>query len=257
MSVRHVIRARIDPAFARRSADERELFGAPCSSLAGPFLLLRDRLRIGPLGTYVGRSRRIPGWNRDAQAIELAKASYALPDGALVVENGCFLGCSTVLLAGARVLRDSGEVHVIDPLDGSGDAFSAPVYQAIANAQGRTLRSALEANLRTSGVADRVVIHQGLGHEIAATWTRPLDMLVLDGDQSPAGARLAYAAWSPFLKAGGVLVVHNSTPMDYQPDHDGSYRVVQEFVRAPWYDHVRCLGMGTFAVRTSAPHPAI
>ncbi|HET6495141.1 MAG TPA: class I SAM-dependent methyltransferase [Thermoleophilia bacterium] len=241
----------------RASREQRELFGEPCSSLAGPFLLLRDRMRFGPLGTYVGRSRRIPGWNRDAQAIELAKASYALPDGAIVLEHGCLLGCSTVLLAGARVLRGSGEVHVVDPLDASGDAFSAPVYRAIAKALNGTLRSALEANLRRSGVADRVVIHQGLGHEVAATWKRPLDMLVLDGDHSPEGARLGYAAWSPFLKAGGLIAVHNSTPMDYQPDHDGSHRIVGEFVRAPWYDHVRSVGTGTFAVRTTAPHPAI
>ncbi len=257
MSSSGPLRARIERLLGLKSAEQRELFGDPCSPLAAPFLVLRDRLRLGPIGTYVGHSRRIPGWNRDAQAVELARISLALPDGAVVVENGCFLGCSTVLLAGPRVIKGSGEVHVVDPLDGSGDDFSAPVYDAIANALDTPLRTALEANLRRAGVTGRVVIHQGLGHDVAATWSRPVDMLVLDGDHSPDGARLAYAAWSPFLQPGGVLVVHNSTPMDYQPSHVGSYRVVREFVREPWYDHVRSLGMGTFAVRTAVPHPPI
>jgi hypothetical protein len=48
------------------------------------------------------------------------------------VEVGCFLGSSKVLLAGARRLKDSGQVHAIDPFDASGDAFSESHYRRVA-----------------------------------------------------------------------------------------------------------------------------
>ncbi len=41
-------------------------------------------------------------------------------------------------------------------------------------------------------------------------WQDPIDLLVLDGDQSVAGAREAFEAWFPFLKPGGTIAVHNA-----------------------------------------------
>ena len=100
---------------------------------ASPLRLGLDRARHGRLGWYVWQSRRVLGWTRGAEAVALARHAYALPRGATVVEVGSFLGCSTVLLAGARKLRGSGRVHAVDPFDASGDAYSVPYYRAIAS----------------------------------------------------------------------------------------------------------------------------
>ncbi len=234
---------------AAERAAHRELYGAPCSAAAYPYWLVRDRLRWGAVGRYLALSRRIPGWTRDAEAVALALTSLNLPDESVIVENGCFLGCSTVLLAGARKLCGSGTVHVVDPFDASGEAFSAPVYKAIEGSMRRTLREVFEANIRRAGVEAWVKIHQGFGHHVAATWTEPIDLLFLDGDQSREGVRATFSAWRTALKVGGLIAVHNSAPGEYHEGHDGSLRLVEDVLRPPDYCVLRLAGMTTFVLR--------
>src|SRR4029453_10169501 len=95
-----------------------------------------DRLRIAPanrgpmplragdnpfvslmatLQEYIQMSSMIPGWTRNEDAEELARASFSLSRDAIIVEIGAFLGCCTVLLAGARCVAGSGKVHSVDP----------------------------------------------------------------------------------------------------------------------------------------------
>ena len=40
---------------------------------------------------YLALSEAVPGWTRGAEARELMRLSYALPDGAELVEIGSFL----------------------------------------------------------------------------------------------------------------------------------------------------------------------
>jgi len=240
---------RLERATRDRTAT-RELYGTPCSLPAYTFWLVRDRLRWGALGRYIALSRRIPGWTRGEEAVALAQASHHLPADAVVLENGCFLGCSTVLLAGARKLSGSGRVYAIDPFDASGEAFSAPVYRSIKESLRRTLRETFDANLRRVHLTDWVDVRQGYGHEIATSWTIPIDLLFLDGDQSRDGVRTTFAAWGPFVKVGGIIAVHNSAPGDYHEGHDGSLRLVEEVLRPPEYHYLRRVGMTTFVQRS-------
>jgi len=199
------------------------------------------------LQMYLRLSERIPGWTRGAEAMALAERAYSLPPGAIVVEIGTFFGSGAVLLAGARKLQRSGKVHCVDPFDASGDEFSVPHYQAIISAHsGLAPREQFDEHMRKSGLAAWVVAHEGTAEQIAATWNTPIDLLFIDGDQSPAGARSAYLAWAPWLKAGGVLALHNSDPHEYADGHDGHFRVAQEFVKAPAYDTVEVIGSITF-----------
>jgi predicted O-methyltransferase YrrM len=187
------------------------------------------------------------GWTRGAEAVALARQAYALPASPTIVEVGSFLGCSTILLAGARELRGSGRVHAVDPFDASGDAYSAPYYRAIAGRGRATLRARFEANLRRAGVADRVEVHQGRAEAVAAGWAAPIDLLFIDGDQSPAGARAGYLAWAAYLRPGAVIAVHNSVATE--PDHDGSRRLVAELIRPPDYRDLQLVESITFARR--------
>jgi predicted O-methyltransferase YrrM len=210
---------------------------------------VRDRLRHGRLAKYLRRSQRIPGWTRGDEAVALARAAYELSDGAVLVEIGSFLGCGTVLMAGARRLRGSGKVHCIDPFDGSGDAFSRPHYDTIGRSLPRTLREQFEENLRQAGVRECVEVHVGTATSVGASWKAPIDLLFLDGDQSPEGARLSFEIWSPFLKVGGIIALHNSSDHAYAAGHDGHRRVVVERIRPPEYDGVYCVGTTTFATK--------
>jgi MMP 1-O-methyltransferase len=206
------------------------------------------------LEDYIQMSSMIPGWTRNEDAKELARASFSLGRDAIIVEIGAFLGCCTVLLAGARCLRGSGEVHSVDPFDGSGDAFSVPHYRDIlASLGGGSLRTHFEANIQGAGLTPWVQVHQGRAAEVAATWDLPIDLLLLDGDQSPRGAREAFDSWVPFLKPGGIIVLRNTRPREYAEGHDGHRHLVVEEIFFPRFTDVRLVGATTFA-RKMADH---
>jgi MMP 1-O-methyltransferase len=210
--------------------------------------LAYDCLRCGSLGKYIWHSARIPGWKRGDEAVELARASRALPPHAIIVEIGSFMGSSAVLLAGARKSCGSGKVHCIDPFDASGDAHSVPIYKELRDKVGRPLREVFEDNLRRAAVRDWVEVHQGYAPEIGRSWGMPIDMLFMDGDQSYQEVMKTYDIWSPHLKIGGILVVGNSTSTI--PSHDGSRRLVLERISPPEYS-VRQVVNTTFAVKRS------
>jgi methyltransferase family protein/glycosyl transferase family 2 len=196
----------------------------------------------------VALSQAIPGWTSAADGEGIARDAWALPSNALIIEIGAFLGRCTVLLAGARRLRDSGIVHCVDPFDCSGDAFSVPYYREIlASLGGGPLRRHFEDNIARAELTDWVQIHQGRATEIAASWSKPIDLLLLDGDQSPEGARAAYGAWVPFLKPGGTIVLRNTVPRAYAPSHDGHRRLAVEEIVPTTYSDIRQLDDTTIA----------
>jgi hypothetical protein len=202
------------------------------------------------LERYLRLSETVPGWTRGAEAQELARISYSLPEGAVLVEIGSFLGSGTILLAGPRRMRGSGTVHCIDPFDGGGDSFSVPYYQSVlAQFASGLMRDHFERNIRECGLAPWVEIHQGRAEEVAESWTTPIDLLFLDGDQSPASARKVYDRWVSFLKVGGVIALHNSEPANHRRDHDGQRLIAEQEIREPWFCDVRLVTSTTLAVK--------
>src|SRR5205823_2076142 len=157
---------------------------------------------------------------------EVALASNALPIGAVIAEIGVFMGRGTVLLAGPRRLRGSGKVHCVDPFDGSGDRFSVPIYASELRATGKdSLEEVFRQNIAKCELTDWVEVHKGRAAVLAAQWKQPLDLLFLDGDQSPIGARMGYEAWIPFLKQGGTFILRNTRDRKYDESHSGSRRL--------------------------------
>jgi predicted O-methyltransferase YrrM len=225
----------------------RRVHGKPNPLIAMPVLAIADRIRWGRVGWYVARSRRIQGWVRNVEAVALAQASYQLPADAVIVEVGSFLGCSAVLLAGARKLRGSGRLHCIDPFDASGDAFSVPVYRAIARRGRRSLRRRFERNITRAGLADWVHVHQGLSSDIVRTWSEPIDLLFLDGDHAHPAARRTFDEWRPFLKPGAIVAIHNSSRGYRRENHDGSARLGEYVADSPEFEEVSFVDSLTFA----------
>ena len=204
------------------------------------------------LKKYLRLSEKRPGWTRGPEAEALANASFSLPENAVIVEIGSFFGSGTILLAGPRQLRRSGMVHAVDPFDGSGDSFSIPYYdEIIAAHQGRPLRELFDESLRLAELSDWVEVHQARAPEIGASWTTPIDLLFLDGDQSPIGARAAYEAFERWLKPGAVIALHNSNPREYHPEHEGHRRLVLEEILPPRYTDIKLITSTTFARNTA------
>jgi predicted O-methyltransferase YrrM len=217
-------------------------------------IALEEAGAVNDLASYLKLSETIPGWTRNDEAYALARMAHSIEGDAVIVEIGTFLGSSTVFLAGSRKLRGSGRVYCVDPFDGSGDSFSIPHYREIITASGaRSPLEQFEKNLRSVGLSNWVEVHQGTAEQIAPSWTTPIDLLVLDGDQSPAGARAAYECWSPWLKPGGVIALHNSNPRAYAAEHDGHYLVATEEIHPPSYFDRHLVGSFTFARKAAQP----
>jgi MMP 1-O-methyltransferase len=205
------------------------------------------RMRYGPIGRYVSDTARIPSWLGRDEGLALARACDQLPPHAIIVEIGSVLGKSAILMAGACKMRGSGHVHCVDPFDTSGDAFSAPVYRAIAAGGAHSLRQRFDTNIARANLREWIAVHEGTAASVAERWTAPVDLLFLDGDQSRTGAREAYDRWMPFLKPGGTIALHNSTAREYALDHDGMYLVATELVRPPLFGDIRQVETTTLA----------
>jgi MMP 1-O-methyltransferase len=215
------------------------------------FLIVLYNMRYGALGRYIVYSKSIPGWTRGDEAVELAQVCKRLPKEAVVVEIGSFLGCSAILLAGARKLSGSIKVHCVDPFDGSGEQYSASFYREIAKQYPISLRHIFDQNILHANLTDWVEVHEDTAEAVTAKWTLPIDMIFFDGDQSPVGVRTAYELWAPFLKTGGVIALHNSADRVYDEGHDGHRRLVVESVFPPQYTDIYCVGTTTFATKAT------
>jgi predicted O-methyltransferase YrrM len=230
---------------------DRELYGAPEGPAALALSFVTDRIRHGRIGKYIWESRRIPSWTRGEEAVALARTSYGLGEGAVIVEIGSFLGGSAVLLAGPRKERGSGKVHCVDPFDGSGDAFSAPIYRDILRAQAISPRQWFERNIARAGLAPWVAIEAGRSEEVAPRWTQPIDFLVVDGDQSYEGVKSACDAWLAFLKPGAIVALHNARPGYRKESHDGHARVGEAMAAGSGFRDVRYAGSLMLARKAS------
>jgi MMP 1-O-methyltransferase len=243
-------RATVARASDRAQGGYRQLRRTVASIASAPL----TRWRYGAFARYLTRARRIYGWTTTEEAAALMQAAWDLPAHATVVEVGSFLGKSAVVLGGARRLRGSGRVHCIDPFDASGDDFSVTYYRAIAGQSTESLRERFDRHIRAAGLQDWIVVHQGTAEDVGAEWTLPIDLLHLDGDQSPSGARRAFETFAPFLKPGAIVAVHNSSDREYHEGHDGSRRLVVEVVCPPRFRRIASAGSTTIA-RFEGPNP--
>ena len=194
----------------------------------------------------------IPGWVTGHAAREVAVRSWKLGGDPVIVEVGVFMGRSTVLLASPRQRRGRGKVFCVDPFDCSGDDFSVPFYQKeLTNAGASSLEEVFRRNLKSRSLDIWTEVHRGKSLQVTAGWTRPIDLLLLDGDHSPNGALESFELWSPYLKTGGQIILHNTGARahGYADKHDGNYRIATRELVSPRYKLKRQIEYTTFATK--------
>ncbi len=191
----------------------------------------------------IAKSEDVRGFTVGDEAVELIRRAYLLDPCRNVVEVGSFLGSSAILLAGAMC---SGTLHCIDPFDGSGDEFSVLLYQQILASYGDQLEC-FWRNIDAVYLRPMIRVWRSRAEDVR--WRLPIDMLYMDGDQSPKGARDAWSVFAPHLRSGAVVALHNSEPDNYREHHDG-YRILAEReLRVPYYREISLIGTTTFAVK--------
>jgi len=137
----------------------------------------------------------VPGWLTEGQARMLWDAVCRLGPGATVVEIGSHQGRSTIILGHAARTVGARVVAVDAFVDGR--LFG-----------GAETRALFEANIRTAGLTDVVELVVGYSTKLRRSWTRPIDLLYIDGKHD-YWTYVDDLRWSAHLPPGGEILVHD------------------------------------------------
>lgn len=109
------------------------------------------------------------------------------------VEIGCLDGWSTAHILGAtqRLRLTSIDPFVPDSMEPS---LKGNPFRVMAN---------------TLPFRGRFRVILDYAENVVRTWRQPLDFLFIDGDHRPAEVRRDYALWTPFIRTGGLLAMHD------------------------------------------------
>jgi predicted O-methyltransferase YrrM len=110
---------------------------------------------------------------------------------------GVHEGAAALVLVAA--LPQGADLHLVDPSEGS-DAVKALV--------GRTAK-------RRGG--PRLHWHGDDPKNVAAGWSAPVDLVLIDGDHERESCRADWDLWSPHVRAGGVVAFHGARGGDPGP----------------------------------------
>lgn len=221
----------------------------PARSLAGGFYFgSGDPVTIRasasePDGESLRRAREharrtaahVDGWLSEAQGEALLAAAARTAGSGAIVEIGSWKGRSTVWL-GAGAALSGRKVFAVDPHEGSREDPAA-----------RTLEPFLE-NIRGAGLGDVVEPVVARSDEAARTITGPVELLFIDGDHSPEGARRDVDLWLDRVVQGGTVMFHDVATSGYA----GPRRMFQQ--RVCWdaaFHRVRKVGSMAIAEKTT------
>jgi len=196
-------------------------------------LLWIKRHGFRDLRAYV--PREIPSFMHDHEAMALRRLIRSLPPNAQVVEVGCWIGRSSILIA--KALRGSeARLYCIDlfaGVDGAGESErDRDEYAKVIERVGEQ-RQAFEKNVARNGVGARISVLAGPAHSFAVDWSLPLDAVFIDADHGYDAVRQDVLDWSPHLKTDGWLVLHDvyfEPPANPEIDYSGPAQVARELL---------------------------
>jgi Methyltransferase domain len=178
-------------------------------------------------------------------------ASYSRPDDAVLVEVGSFLGRSTILLAARESCAAQGRSIV-------STRSTAQAMTSLFRFMSKFLRNKAVGHCVSNLTVTSIEPDSPIGYKFyrgelpMRPWSgapNGASLILLDGDQSPQGAREAFDAWLPHLKSGGVLIMGNSTPRNYAKTHDGNWLIANSELVIPQFIDPRRVGSATIAIK--------
>lgn len=138
---------------------------------------------------------------------------------AVIAELGSWTGGGALLMA-PHLVQDKS-YHAIDTFN----AHKMPDKYIKEVLKGRDHLDCFNENIEP--IKNKVVIHQGLTNDVAATWPRDqkIDLLFIDADHSYKGVSSDWKNWSPFVRKGGIIAFH-----DYYVHSEGGHPGVRKFI---------------------------
>jgi hypothetical protein len=150
------------------------------------------RLRGLALRAGLARPHEVLSRSETALLVDLARGRRR------VVQIGVHEGAAAVVLLAA--LEPGAELHLID---GFGRSHGAGRHGPAVSE--RAARWVVERAARRSS-APAVEWHPGVSAAATADWTRPVDLVVVDGDQSEIGVTRDWELWHGFVVPDGSVV---------------------------------------------------
>jgi hypothetical protein len=190
---------------------------------------------------WISLAKRIPGWLTDGEAnslFEIARNETPERD-VVIVELGSWQGKSSALLAAGLCGKPGARLFCVDPF---GDDES-PEYRPTMRLG---IEEAFHRNMRRAGVAHIVHPIKGYSHHTAPSWREPIDVLFIDANHDYECVRRDFELWSPFVKPGGIVAMH-----DVSPVWPGPSRVMLEELQPPLYGDLRQVDSLVWARRSA------
>ncbi|MBN8575709.1 MAG: class I SAM-dependent methyltransferase [Cytophagales bacterium] len=119
------------------------------------------------------------------------------PDNAVIVEIGSFQGRSTVSFA-LGCVGTQKHVYAIDLFEGDNDMYGVGDFQ-----------NRFVHHVKSCGVEAHVTPIKQHSLEVAATWSKPIDVLFIDGSHEYDDVKADFHAFFPFVKKGGIIAFHD------------------------------------------------
>lgn len=157
------------------------------------------------------RALEVPGMSK-LDGLYLYDWALSVPESGVAVEIGSYLGSSAACIA-AAIRHRGGHLYCVDTW--RNDAMSEDPRDTFA---------IFVTN--TEPWRTWITPLRGYSTEIARSFNRPIDFLLLDGDHSYQGCHQDILAWLPKVRSGGTLVFH-----DY-PRAPGVLRNVEELLES-------------------------
>lgn len=185
---------------------------------------LSERLILDIIGDF----QSIGGWLSVKEAALLYRVAASLPsESSVACEIGSWMGRSTFVLASAFKLRSrSARLLCIDPLDGSGDSASAPLYESEIAALDVPLEEVFWRNMRRRGVADNIELIRARSSEASGMVPKRIDFLFIDGDHSVSAVTKDFELYAPRIREGGFIALHDVGSISF----NGPKTVVERYI---------------------------
>ena len=182
-------------------------------------------------------ARSAKGFMPDDEGLLLhRRALERLPHGP-VLEVGTYCGKSAIYL-GAAARAVGGTVFTVDHHRGSEENQAGWEHHDPSLVDPEVgLMDTLPVFRRTihdAGLEDVVVAVVGASTTVSRHWRTSLSLLFVDGGHGEEPAHADYAGWAPWVRAGGLLVIHDVFP---DPADGG---------RPPYEMSLRALAGGAF-----------
>lgn len=148
----------------------------------------------------------------------LFEMARSLPDRAVILEIGAYLGRSTSCLAFGCVGTEK-RVYSIDTFHGNKiDFISEDFFEA------------WQHNIAAGGLSAYVYPLKGWSHSFYETWHQPIHLLFLDGSHQLEVIVADFDAFFPHVVPGGCVALHDVAMPDGKGAHPGRDKA--------WHEHV-------------------